>query len=614
MAFFRILGRFFKGLWHGLDGLRKVLHLIVLLVLFGIFFAASRSSLPYLPGSAALVLAPEGRIVEQLSGDALDRALQEASGEGRPETRLQDLLDVIDEAAGDRRIKALVLDLSRLETAGLPVLQDIGQALGKFRESGKKVFVWGAYFDQRQYYLAAHADETYLDPFGAVIIEGYGYFRQYLKGTVDKLGVEVHVFKAGTYKSATETFSRTDMSAEDREEATVWVNQLWEGWKRGTAVARGLEPAVLQDYADKAAEGVAEAEGDLAQYALRRGLVDGLKTLEQFDARVIEEAGADDDGISYRSVDWRAYLTVLRSEEALHRAPLRNVGVVVAAGEILDGEQPPGTVGGDSLAALLRDARLDDSIYTVVLRVDSPGGSMLASEQISREISALRDAGKPVVVSMGTQATSGGYYFAAPADRILASAETITGSIGVFVMFPTFEQTLAKIGITSDGFGTTTLSGASRLDRPLNPELARVLQSSVDNSYRKFVSHVALSRQRPYEEIDGIAQGRVWSGADALKAGLIDGLGSLEDAIADAAALAGLEDDYGVQWVEPAYGWQQMLAMRLRVSAARIIAWSGLQVRSPMSSVMSMLPANLRNLIELGRAGKPIYWCACRVE
>ena len=616
MSLGKAIGGFFRGIWHGLDGIRKVLHLILLLFIFGILFAASRSSLPFIPAEAALVIAPEGQIVEQLTGDPLDRAIEETLGEGRPETRLHDLIEAIDSAAGDDRISALVLDLRGIERAGLPALQDLGASVRRFRESGKKVFAWGPWFDQRQFYLAAQADEVYLDPFGALLVEGYGYFRQYFKGTADKLGVDVHVFKVGTHKSAPDTFTRSDMSPEDREEAGVWVGALWEAWKRDVAAARGVEADTLQSYADDAAEGVRSVQGDLAQYALSRGLLNGLKTREQFEERVAEEAGWDDGEETFKQVDWRPYLTVLRSEKALHKGRPHNVAVVVASGEILDGEQPPGTVGGDRLSGMLRGRRYDDSVDAVVLSIDSPGGSMFASELIRREIEGLQEAGKPVVASMASVAASGGYYIAAPADRVLAAPTTITGSIGVFAMFPTFEKTFGKVGITSDGFGTTDLAGSGRLERDLNPELAGVLQASVEHAYRTFVGMVAQKRERPFDEVDGIAQGRVWSGADAKAAGLVDEFGSLEQATEAAAELAGLAGkDYGVTWVEPSLSWQEVLAMRFRVASAGVLARLGLDValgpaqRLPLGAVREV-----QNLLTLGEGGRPLYWCACRVD
>jgi protease-4 len=615
MAFFRMVGGFFRGIWRALDGFRKVLHLVLLLFIFGVFFAAAaRNSLPFIPARSALVIAPEGRIVEELSGYPFDRSIADALGEGEPETRLRDLLDVIDAARKDDRIAAMVLDLGALERAGLPALQDLAAAIGRFREAGKKVFAWGAWYDQRQYFLAAQADEVYVDPYGAVLIEGYGYFRQYLKGTADKLGVDVHVFKVGTHKSAPDTFTRADMSPEEREEARAWVGALWEAWKADVARARGLEPAALQRYADEAAAGVRQAGGDLAQYALASSLVTGLKTYEQFEETVGEEAGWDDDEQSFRSVDWRPYLTVLRSERALHKSRDQNVAVVVASGEILDGEQPPGTIGGATLSQTLRELRYDDSVDAIVLRIDSPGGSMYASELIRREIDALQEEGKPVVASMASVAASGGYYIAAPARRIFAAPTTITGSIGVYAMFPTFETTLGKIGVTSDGFGTTALSGAGRLDRNLNPQLGEVLQAGVEFAYRKFVGMVAEKRERAFDEVDGIAQGRVWSGADARVAGLVDEFGSVQDAIEAAAEAAGLEQGYGTKWIEPGLSWQEMLALRLRGSLAGVLDWVGLEPWPAQLPLAAPAVAEVRRLLELGERGRPLYWCPCRVE
>ena len=614
MPVMRAIGSFFRGAWRALDGLRKVLHLALLLLLFGILFAAMRDSVPYIPRQAALVLVPEGAIVEELSGDALDRALSRVTGDGRPETRLHDLLEVIAAAADDRRVRALVLDLGALDGAGLPKLQDLARALAAFRESGKKVYAWGAYFDQRQYFLAAQADEVYLDPAGAVLIEGFGYFRQYLLGAADKLGVDINVFRAGTHKSATDTFTRSDMAPDDRAEAAVWLGALWDAWKADVAAARGLEPVALQAYVDRMALDLREVDGDLAQYALSRGLVDELLTREQFEQRVAEVAGRDSDTHSYHAVDWQPYLTVLRSETRLRKQPARNVGIVVAAGNFLDGEQAPGQVGGETLAGLLRDARFDDAIEAVVLRIDSPGGSMFASELVQREVAALRAAGKPVVASMGSIAASAGYLIAARADRIFAAPTTITGSIGVFMVLPTFEATLGKVGITSDGFGTTALAGSGSLGRDLDPDLAAVLQASVEHAYRRFVGLVAEARERSFDEIDGLAQGRVWTGHDAKQAGLVDELGDLDDAIAAAAGLAGLPADYGVLWLQPSLGWRELLALRLRSGLAGTFDTLGLQLRPSPFSPSAYLPAEVQTLLELGRAGRPLYWCPCRVE
>lgn len=606
------VGAVFRGLLRALDGLRKTLHLLLLLMIFGTLLVASRGSVPLIPRSAALVLAPEGRIVEEESGDPLERAWARGTGATQAETRLRDLIDTVDRARDDDRIRALVLELDELEGAGLPALQDLARSIDWFRESGKKVFAWGEAFDQRQYYLAAHADEVWLDPFGFLLLEGYGYFRTYLRGTLDKLAVDVHVFKVGSHKSFADTFTRGDMSPEDREQTVVWLDKLWAGYRSDVATARGLEPAAIQAYADEAAAGVRSSGGDLAQYALTRGLVDGLKTRSEFEELVAEVAGTDDDTGSYRAVGWNTYLTELRSERLLDRRRDPGVDVIVAAGEILDGEQPPGTVGGDTLAGLLREARNDESTAAVVLRIDSPGGSMMASEVIRREVAALREAGKPVVASMGTVAASGGYYIAMDADRILAAPTTITGSIGVFAIIATFQRTLAKIGVTNDGFGTTVLAGAARPDRELTPPAREILQASVEHAYRTFVDHVARARKRRPEEIESIAQGRVWSGLDAHAAGIVDELGDVDDAIAEAARLAELEEGYDVRWVEHRLSWQELLAMRLQEVTAGLVG--ALLPSRPALPGLDAALAEARGLITLAEQRRPVYLCRCRVE
>ena len=612
MGLLRALGAFLKGLLYALDGLRKVLHLVLLLIIFGALLAVSHTTLPLIPRSAALDLAPLGRIVEEEAGDPLDEALAGLTGEDEQATRLRDLVDVVDHARDDERIRALVLNLDGLDRAGLPALQDLAQSIRWFRESGKKVYAHGQAFTQRQYYLAAQADEVYLDPFGYVLLDGYAYYRSYLRGTIDKLAVDINVFKVGTNKSAPDTWTRSDMSREDREDAKVWVGALWDGYKADVAAARNLEPESIQAYADEAATGVQATGGDLAQYALARGLVDGLKTREEFDKIVAGVAGEDEDNGSYESVDWRPYLSIVRSDEALAGSEDHNVGVIVASGEILDGEQPPGFVGGDTLAAQLRDAREDDDYSAIVLRIDSPGGSIMASEVIRREVAALRAAGKPVVASMATVAASGGYYIAMNADRIFAAPTTITGSIGVFAVIPTFQRTLAKLGVTNDGFGTTDLAGATDFDRELGSEARQILQASVEHSYRAFVEGIASARGRRPEEIESLAQGRVWTGADAHAAGIVDELGGVDDAIAEAARLANLEEGYGVIWVKRSMSWREVIALRLRTAAAWMVdAISPKRAQLPgLNSAM----AELRGLLQLAASGRPVYLCNCRID
>ena len=612
MGLMRTLGAFLKGLLYALDGLRKVLHLALLLIVFGALLAVSHTTLPIIPGSAALELAPMGRIVEEESGDPLDRALADVTGENEQETRLRDLIDVVDHARDDEHIRALVLNLDGLDHAGLPALQDLARSIRWFRESGKKVYAHGLMFTQRQYYLAAQADEVYLDPFGFVLLDGYAYYRSYVRGTVDKLAVDINVFKVGTNKSYPDTWTRGDMSREDRENAKVWVGALWDSFKTDVAAARKLEPGLIQAYSDEAVAGVRATGGDLAQYALARGLVDGLKTREEFEKIVAVEAGEDEDTGSYKAVDWRPYLSIVRSDEALAGSKDQNVGVIVASGEILDGEQPPGQVGGDTLAARLRELRDDDDYSAIVLRIDSPGGSIMASEVIRREVEALSAAGKPVVASMGTVAASGGYYIAMNADHIIAAPTTITGSIGVFAIIPTFQRTLAKIGITNDGFGTTDLAGATDLDRELGDEARQILQANVEHAYRTFVDGIARARGRRPEEIESLAQGRVWTGADARAAGLVDELGGVDEAIAEAAKLAGLKEGYGVVWIERDMSWREVIAMRLRTAAAWAV--KAIAPRRAQLPALSFAMAEVRGLLELAANGRPVYLCRCRID
>ncbi len=554
---------FFSGLWRGLDALRRALHLILLLVIFGLFFGLVRSSVPVVPSKAALLIAPEGPLVEQLSGNARARALDEALGTERPEALLWDLTDAIRAAAGDKRIAVLVLDLDKLEQANQPSLAELAAAIREFRASGKKVIAYGVELTQERYYLAAQADEIYLDPMGFVLVQGYDRYRTYLKDALDKLGVDINVFRVGAFKSAVETYTRTGMSPEDREESRAYLTALWTSYQEDVTRARKLAPDALSKYVDTFMQSVPAARGDAAKVALAQGLVTGLKSGIEVEARLTELVGENDDKDSFSSVSSADYLRVARAERRVGRNARDKIGVIVASGEILDGDQPPGTIGGDSTARLIREARNDKDVKAVVLRVNSPGGSVLASEEIYRELVALRAAGKPLVVSMGGYAASGGYYISAPADEIYASPATITGSIGIFAIIPTVDKTLGKLGVSVDGVGTTALSGQARLDRPLSEGAKAVLQSVTTHGYDEFLERVASGRRKTTAEVDTIAQGRVWAGADARRIGLVDALGSFDDAVKAAARRAKVTD-YSTKFIEPKLTWAQSLAMNLR--------------------------------------------------
>src|ERR1700720_1688622 len=564
------LAAFFGLVWRILEGVRRVLHLILLLVIFGFILAALHTSIPSVPRSAALVLAPEGELVEQLATDPVRRAVGQASGGPAPETLLKDVIDAIQMAKGDSRIKLIVLQLGNLAPSGLSKLQEIGAALREFRAAGKRVVAAADSMDQTQYYLAAQAGEVYLDPLGLVYVDGFSYYRMYLKDAIDKLGVDVNVFRAGTFKSYTDQFSRSDMAPSEREESSVWLEALWNAYTQDVTRARSLPAGALGEFVTDEPAALAAVSGDAAKLALQRGLVTALKSRRQMADELKVLVGEDEDTHSFNSIGMNQYLTSVRSKRVLKSKSDSKVGIVVASGEILDGHQPPGTIGGDSTADLLRQARYDNAVKAVVLRVDSPGGSMFASGKILREVQTLRKAGKPVVVSMSTYAASGGYIISAAANQIFASPTTLTGSIGVFSVVPTFQRTLEKLGVKVDGIGTTPLAGDMRLERTLGPAARQILQTSVEQAYAEFLMRVGDGRKKSVEEVDKIAQGRVWSGADAQRIGLVDQLGGLKDATLAAAKLAQLSADYEVDYIEPELSLRQQLLMQLRSETLRM--------------------------------------------
>ena len=552
---------------------------------------------------------PRAQLVEEHSGDPLERALSRASGQFHSETRVRDLVDVVDQARDDDRIQALVLDLEGLDAAGLPMLQDLAQSIRWFRESGKKVYAYAESYSQRQYYLAAQADEVYLDPMGYILIEGFGYFRTYYRGTLDKLAVDINVFKAGTHKSAPEEWTRADMSPEDRADAEVWVGALWDAYKADVGAARKLDPALIQAYADEAAAG--HPRDRRRHRAVRARARPGGRPQDAPGIRG-DHRGGRRRGRGNRLCRGRlAGLPPLRALRGLD-APRRRQD----RGRRGRFRRDPGRrAGARHWSAAIhwhgccaRRATTTNSPPSSC-RIDSPGGSIMASEVIRREIAALRAAGKPVVASMSTVAASGGYYIAMDADRILAAPTTITGSIGVFAVVPTFQRTLDKIGITNDGFGTTRLAGQTDLDRGLGPDAKEILQASVERHYRTFVQGVATARKRRPEEIDSLAQGRVWTGADAKAAGIVDELGGIDDAIAAAAELAGLDDEeYDVRWMEQERTWRDALAWRLRGAAA----WVDRRRRAaPRVAAAGRRIAieRARALLALAAAGRPVYLC-----
>ena len=614
MTIGKSLARLFSLVWAGVDGVRKVLHLMLMLLLFTLVIGALSTSAPTVPRSAALYIQPTGTLVEQLAGDPFDRALGEIFGDVPPQTLVQDVIDSLEFARDDERITSVVLDLTAMPGGGLSKYRRIADAIQDFKASGKRVIARADGYTQGTYYLAAHADEVYLHPDGAVAIYGFGIYLNYFRDAIDKLKIDWNVFRVGSYKSAVEPFARNDMSDEDRESLSHVVDQLWAMFKDDVERARGLEPGSVQDLLNDMPSRVTAADGNMAQLALDLGLVDGLATRAEFQSRMVEIAGSNGKASDYPIAPMDDYLRQARMLRG-GAGNAQNVAVVVASGEIFYGRQPPGTIGGDSTADLLRQARKDESVKAVVLRVDSPGGSTFASEVIRNEIEELRAAGKPVVASMSSIAASGGYWISMAADRIYATPYTITGSIGVFGMFPTFQRSLASLGISTDGFGTAPLAGQFRIDRALSDEAKSLIQASIETIYRNFITRAAGHRDMTPEEVDQVAQGRVWSAQDALDRGLIDGLGEIELAIRSAAELAGLEEGaYGTKSIEMKLSPSEQLALQLMGGAHSVGLVPDFRSPSPVERLAGMLEEALSAPQRFNDPRGVYAHCLCRFD
>jgi protease-4 len=564
-----VLGR----IWRGIDASRRAF-VNLLFVAFVIFLLVVlfSSDKPEIADTTALVVAPKGILVEQLTGQSIERMIDEARGVVPAETLLKDVVDAIDAAKDDDRVQALVLNLSSFGGGRLTKLQDLRDAIVDFKSSGKKVIATSDFYAQDQYFLAANADEIIVNKMGGVILEGYGRYKMYHRDGIERLGLDVHVFRVGEYKSAVEPYLRDDMSPEAKEANLEWLGDLWQIYLQDVSEARGKTVEELVEYANEFPRLIEEANGDTAKVAVDFGLVDHAMTRVEIREHLVEIVGEDEDSHSYNRITSKDYLKLDDEDRFGRKAKGDRVGVVVARGTILDGSHPPGTIGGDSTAALIRQARNNDTIKAIVLRVDSGGGSAFASEVIRRECEKARADGKPVIASMGSVAASGGFWISTSSDQIWAHPSTITGSIGIFGMFPTYQRPLAEhLGTRVDGVSTAPLAGI-RPDRALPDDVGKVIQTMIEQGYREFLERVAASRGMTPEEVDKVARGRVWSGEDAHALGLIDSLGDLDDAIAAAAELAELGDDYKVSYVEKEVEFKEKIIQQLM---ARAIQWAG---------------------------------------
>lgn len=538
----RFIAGFFKWTWRVLNFVREMVlnlfFIFLVLVGVGIWMQIGNGSNSEQTARGALLLDISGVIVDKPSTNhrlgALGRQLFGASSDRLQENSLFDIVNAIRQAKDDRNITGIVLDLKNFTGADQPSMRYIGKALREFRDSGKPVFAVGENYSQGQYYLASFANKIWLSPQGQVDLHGFATNGLYYKTLLDKLKVSTHVFRVGTYKSAVEPFIRDDMSPAAREADSRWIGELWQNYLHTVSANRQISPQQLFPGAQAIIDGLTNAGGDTAKYALNHKLVDALASSADVEKALTKQFGWSKTENNYRAISYYDYSLKKPADSG------GTIAVIFANGAIMDGEETPGNVGGDTTASQIRDARLDPKVKAIVLRVNSPGGSVNASEVIRAELAAAKAAGKPVVVSMGGMAASGGYWISTPANYIVASPSTLTGSIGIFGVINTVENSLSSIGVHSDGVSTSPLAEIS-MTKALSPEVQQMMQLSIEYGYKRFITLVAEARKRTPEQIDKIAQGHVWTGEDAKANGLVDSLGDFDDAVAKAAELAKLK-------------------------------------------------------------------------
>jgi len=557
--------------------IRSAINLIVLLFVISIIASMFGSNVRPLPEKAFLRLVPSGVLVEQLTYiDPLSQIIGK-NAEHQPETLLSDLVDALESAKTDPGITGLVLELDFLVGGGISKLKTIGDAITDFKTSGKPVIAIGSNYTQEQYFLASFADEIHLNPMGAILLSGYGNYHPFFKDALDKLKINFHVFRVGEYKDAVEPFIRNDMSPASKTQASLWLNELWQAYTSGVENNRQLPANTIDNYVANMSHNLSLADGNGAQLAIQHGLVDHLSPRPAMRKRLESMAGLNEKKDDYLHVDLQEYL--FHQKLQLSEPPSSDkIALIIAKGTIYDGVRPEGDIGSKNFSELLAKVRKNKDIRALVLRIDSPGGSAFASEVMRREIEQIQKSGIPVVVSMGSLAASGGYWIAAGADQIWAAPTTITGSIGVFGVVPTFENTLAALGIYNDGIGTSPIADIYHLDRPMSPQAKQLIQLGVNNIYQQFLDLVAKGRDSTPDSVHEIAQGRVWTGRKAKELGLVDELGGLDDAIAAAAELAEL-DDYELIDIKPTLKFQQQLLKKLSQGVQRTSQSLGINTR-----------------------------------
>jgi len=601
--------------WRGLDTTRRfVLNSLFLLVVVVLLVAIFTGGPKPLVSKTALVLELRGDLVEEHTGGLRDALLANVGGEVRRMVELRDLLVVLDAAAKDKNISSVYLLLDELDGGGLAMLHEVGAAIDRVKAAGKPVIAWGGSFDQKRYLLASHASEVYVHPMGMVLIEGFGRHRNYYREALDKLGVTVNLMKVGTYKSFAEPYISNGPSQAAVEADTFLYGALWNGYTALVEKNRKLPLGAVARGIDQLPQLMESTGGNAAQVAVNLKLVDGIKTKDEVRAMMIKRGVYEESTKTFRQVSFADYLA-RNPQKAFGDA----VGVIVAAGEITEGQGGPGVVGGVSTANQIRRAREDDSVKAVVLRVDSPGGSAYGSELIRRELELTRAAGKPVVVSMGSVAASGGYWISMAADEVIADPATITGSIGVFAILPTADKVADKLGVRTAGVTTTWLADAYNPLRPLDPRFGQLVQASINNVYREFTTRAAAARKTTQAKIDEVGQGRVWTGTQAKERGLVDTLGSYGDALRSAAKRAKLGDDFRVAYVQRAESSLERFLSLLGVSdvqAIRIQVKLGMLPDALPAGAVAGVAKDLGWLSDLAEGKKPfaaVTHCLCEL-
>ncbi|MDF7630630.1 signal peptide peptidase SppA [Erwiniaceae bacterium L1_55_4] len=597
----RIIAGLFRWSWRVLNFIREfILNLfLIVLILAGVGIwlqlSSANSSEPMQQGALKVdlsgVLVDKPSVSNRLS--RISRELLGASSDRLQENSLFDVVDAVRQAKTDKNITGIVLDLRDFAGGDQPSLQYLGKSLREFRDAGKPIYAIGDSYSQAQYYIASYATKIYLSPQGTVDLHGFATNGLYYKSLLEKLKVNSHVFRVGTYKSAVEPFLRDDMSPEARDADSRWIGQLWQNYLNTVSANRQITPDQLFPGAAGVISGLQAVDGDTAKYALNSKLVDVLDSRAAADQELVKTFGWDKANNDYRNVSIYDY-TVKQPQQDQDG----NIAVIFASGAIMDGEETAGNVGGDTTASQIRDARLDPKIKAIVLRVNSPGGSVSASEAIREELAAAHDAGKPVVVSMGGMAASGGYWISTPADYIVAAPSTLTGSIGIFGVINTVENSLNSIGVHTDGVATSPLADVATT-KALPTEVQQLMQLTIENGYRNFVGLVAKSRHKTPEQINDIAQGHVWTGSDAKANGLVDALGDFDDAVAKAAELAKVAKPQ-LSWYQDDPGMIDLLLNQMNASAqAMLPAALKVWLPAPMLDVMSAVkdqPGLMNNL------------------